>query len=264
MEKQIYTRYIMNILAFFAHPDDETMLAGGSLAWMTFLGARLHFLCATGGEGGEVGDPPVCARDELGDVRRKELACAMKTLGGHSLDLLGYIDPLVGPDDALFAFDASPEELADRLVHHIQRHKIYTLITHGSQGEYGHPAHRLVHQAACLAIESLKEKAPLMYTVQASFSDHPKPRLMNTADPAHLILEMGPILERKISATLCHRSQHAAFVRRSSIAAGRTLSVPEIVVHTESLHRAFPHVDITPDDPLSRLLLTSQYVRLNQ
>jgi len=67
----------MNILAFFAHPDDETMLGGGSLAWMATLGANLHCLCATGGEGGEMGEPPLCRREELGEIRRQETACAV-------------------------------------------------------------------------------------------------------------------------------------------------------------------------------------------
>ncbi len=49
----------MNILAFFAHPDDETMLCGGTLALLARAGARVHLLIATRGEGGENGEPPV-------------------------------------------------------------------------------------------------------------------------------------------------------------------------------------------------------------
>ena len=43
----------MNILVFFAHPDDETMLCGGTLALLAQAGAKIHFVCATRGEGGE-------------------------------------------------------------------------------------------------------------------------------------------------------------------------------------------------------------------
>ena len=46
----------MNILAFFAHPDDETMLCGGTLALLAQNGASVHYLCATRGEGGELGE----------------------------------------------------------------------------------------------------------------------------------------------------------------------------------------------------------------
>jgi N-acetylglucosamine malate deacetylase 2 len=253
----------MNILAFFAHPDDETMLGGGSLALMAQLGARVHFLCATGGEGGEVGEPPLCSRQELGNVRRAELTCAASALGGVSLENLGYLDPLVGPGDTLFAFDADPAELAQQVVRHIQKLEIDALITHGSNGEYGHPAHRLVHQSACLAVSSLHERAPLMYSVQAKFAEHPKPRLQNVDDPAHLIVDVQPALERKIAATLCHGTQLALFIRRSSIAAGHTVSIPEIVIRTESLHRVYPPVEKEVNDELALLLLASGYARLN-
>jgi len=59
----------VNVLAFFAHPDDETMMAGGALALLARSGARVHYYCATRGEGGETGEPPVCTIPELGDVR---------------------------------------------------------------------------------------------------------------------------------------------------------------------------------------------------
>jgi LmbE family N-acetylglucosaminyl deacetylase len=39
--------FSMNILAFFAHPDDETILAGGTLALLGMAGAQVHYLCAT-------------------------------------------------------------------------------------------------------------------------------------------------------------------------------------------------------------------------
>jgi N-acetylglucosamine malate deacetylase 2 len=52
----------MNVPAFFAHPDDETLMAGSALMLLARQGARLHYY----GEGGEVGEPPVCVIEELG------------------------------------------------------------------------------------------------------------------------------------------------------------------------------------------------------
>ena len=49
----------LDVIAFFAHPDDETMLCGGTLALLDSLGARVHLLVATRGEGGEMGEPPL-------------------------------------------------------------------------------------------------------------------------------------------------------------------------------------------------------------
>src|SRR5512133_890895 len=94
----------MNVLAFFAHPDDETMLIGGTLAILAQNGVRVHYVCATRGEGGEVGVPPVCEPEALGDIREAELVCAVQALGGLSLTFLGYVDPRVGPDNALYPF----------------------------------------------------------------------------------------------------------------------------------------------------------------
>ncbi len=48
----------MNVLAFFAHPDDETMLAGGTLALLAELGATVYYVCTTRDEGGETGELP--------------------------------------------------------------------------------------------------------------------------------------------------------------------------------------------------------------
>lgn len=244
----------MNILAFFAHPDDETMLIGGTLAALAHEGATVHFLCATRGEGGETGEPPLCERPDLGHVRQQELSCAVKALGGTSLTFLDYIDPTVGPNDTLFAFTEDKDALADQVVEAIRQFSIDALITHGSNGEYGHPAHVLAHQAARLAIERLGDNAPLMYTVEPCFEGHPKPRLANDDDPAHLILDISPVLEQKTQAALCHQTQHALFIRVNSQDAGRVMTVPEVITPIESLSRAYPSVTGAVNDRLADLM----------
>jgi len=247
----------LNVLAFFAHPDDETMLCGGTLALLAGAGARVHYLSATRGEGGEVGDPPLCTQAELGRVREAEMACAVQALGGSSLDFMDYVDPLVGPDNTLFPFEAEFEQVVDALTRHIRLRRIDALITHGKNGEYGHPAHKLVNLAASLAVAALGQDAPLLYHVQAAFDDHPKPHLMNKDEPAHLVLDTAPVKDAKTAAALCHRTQHALFVRRASENAGRPVSVPEVITTLESLHRAYPPVDGQVQDTLARLLQNS-------
>jgi LmbE family N-acetylglucosaminyl deacetylase len=245
---------MVNILAFFAHPDDETMLTGGTLALLRRSGARVHFLCATRGEGGEAGEPPLCTAAELGDVRERELVCAVQSLGGASLTFLDYVDPRVGPDEQLFAYTQDLTFLAGQLAASIRQFRAGAVISHGSNGEYGHPAHVLTYQATRLAVESLGEAAPLFYTVSAVFPEHPRPRLTNKDDPAHLILDVTPALPEKTEAALCHRTQHALFVRRPSREAGRQLTVPEVILPVESLHRVYPEVHGHPDDEIARRL----------
>ena len=133
----------MNVLAFFAHPDDETMLSGGVLALLAEKGAKVHYLCATRGEGGEVGEPPLCSRQELGQVRQAEMECAVKALGGASLTFLDFIDPTVGVDNQVYAFAASPDKLAGLLTKKAHEVDAQAILSHGSNGEYGHPAHKL-------------------------------------------------------------------------------------------------------------------------
>ncbi len=230
----------MNILAFFAHPDDETMLCGGTLALLAAKGHSVHYLCATRGEGGEVGEPPVCDREVLGEVRAHELACAVQKLGGKSLVFLNYVDPLVGPGDTLYSFTDDICRLAEELLDTLRLVKADVLITHGSNGEYGHPAHKTVYSAAQLCLAMLGSDSPIWYTVQASYANHPKPRLMNRDDPADMILNIQPVFEQKSSAALCHVTQHALFVRRASEESGRNLSVSEVVMMEESFHRVWP------------------------
>lgn len=228
------------------------MLAGGTLALLACAGAQVHYLCATRGEGGETGEPPLCAQEALGTLRERELACAVRALGGSSLDFLNYVDPLVGPGETLYPFEADPETLAGEVQAYLHKYGADALITHGSNGEYGHPAHRLVYQAARRVAAA---NAPLLlYTVYAAFEGHPKPRLVNPQDPADLVIDVSPALEAKTQAALCHASQNALFVRRASKDAGRPLSVPEVMVKVESLHRASPPVNATVKDELARLL----------
>jgi LmbE family N-acetylglucosaminyl deacetylase len=244
----------MNILAFFAHPDDETMMAGGTLALLAGAGVTVHYVCATRGEGGETGEPPLCSMEELGDVREQEMVCAVGALGGRSLTFLGYTDPRVGPENELYAYTDNLTLLAGQAAASIRQFAADVVLTHGSNGEYGHPAHVLTHQAARIAVESLGKDAPLLYSVAGNFRDHPRPRSANKDDPAHLVLDISPALERKTAAALCHRTQHTLFVRRPSIEHGRPMTVPEVIQKIESLHRASPAVNGSLEDPLAAIL----------
>jgi N-acetylglucosamine malate deacetylase 2 len=244
----------MNVLAFFAHPDDETMLAGGTLALLARHGALVHYLCATRGEGGETGEPPLTNAEGLGVMREEEMVCAVQSLGGRSLTFLGYTDPAIGDGEELFAYTDDLTMLSGQVATSIRQFQIQAVLTHGSDGEYGHPAHTITHQSALVAVLSLGSDAPLLYTVSATFPDHPKPRLANPSDPAHLIIDITSALDQKVQAAMCHRTQHALFVRRASEEAGQQLAVSEVIPHLESLHRLHPTLEGEPDDPLAQLL----------
>ncbi len=227
----------MRILLFVAHPDDETIFAGGLTALMAERGAQVHILAATRGEGGETGEPPLCVRAELGAVREAEMRCAAKALGAASLEFLDYRDPDVGPDETLFAFGDDPHQVAANLRGAIVVRRPEVVICHGTSGEYGHPAHRLVNQAARLAVEGLAREGPLLYTFSADYVDHPRPRLANRDDPADFVFDISPAFPRKLAAARCHRTQGALFVRRISRERGYAVPLEETMLRIETLRR---------------------------
>jgi LmbE family N-acetylglucosaminyl deacetylase len=245
---------MLKILTIVAHPDDETMLSGGALALLANADAEVHYLCATRGEGGEVGEPPVCDRENLGATREAEMRCAVQTLGGASVEFLDYVDPLVGENEELHPYTNDFDGLVTDILESIQYLQPDVIITHGSNGEYGHPAHWLTNQAVNKAVKTLDSAAPMLYTFSAAFPEHPRPRLVNQDDPAHIVLDITPALQQKADAALCHKSQNALFVRRSSIRAGRQLTVPEVIMPVEGLHRVYPPANGAVDDAVADML----------
>jgi LmbE family N-acetylglucosaminyl deacetylase len=244
----------MKVLGIFAHPDDETILIGGTLAMLASCGADLSILSATRGEGGELGEPPLTQRNELGEIRERELRCAAEALGASEVDFLGYIDPVIEVGGEGFAFDADPKTLSGQIHKRLQDQKPDVVITHGSNGEYGHPAHILVNQSV---IAATRRSGGCLYGISANFNGHPRPRLANQDDPAHLVLDISAWLDTKLAAAQCHRTQHALFVRRSSQEAGRQVEIADVLMHLESLHRFFPAPGQKVGDPLSDFLTSS-------
>jgi LmbE family N-acetylglucosaminyl deacetylase len=247
----------LSVLAVFAHPDDETILAGGILTMLVDHGATLHLLLATRGEGGELGEPALTERSQLGIVREAELHCAAEKLGAESILIMDYIDPLVGQGEALYPFEAEFEGLAQEIGAARRATQADVLITHGSNGEYGHPAHVLMHRATKFALQSDTGSSIPLYSISADFPDHPRPRLANNDDPADFIVDIEPWLPTKLKAAECHRTQGALFVRRSSQEAGRTLKLAEVLMKVESLHRSWPPLNLPMEDRLAWFLRKS-------
>jgi N-acetylglucosamine malate deacetylase 2 len=172
---------------------------------------------------------------------------------------MDYLDPVVGPGDELFPFTSDLEDLAQQVVSAMEETQCDVLLCHGINGEYGHPAHKLAHQAAALAISRRGAQSPLFYTIMGSFPNNPYPRLMNADAPAHFVLDIQPFLPQKTQAAACHRTQHALFVRHRSEELGRPLTIPEVILPIESLTRVWPSVEpgSQPTDVLADLLIQS-------
>lgn len=121
------------ILLSFAHPDDESFFIAGTIRKYAEAGVRMALVSATSGEAGSPGDPPLCAREELGRVREAELRAAAEILGIGELELLRY------PDRGLAS--APPDEIRGKLVAGIRRLRPQVVITFDPNGVNNHPDH---------------------------------------------------------------------------------------------------------------------------
>ena len=150
------------IVGVFAHPDDEALLAGGTLARYAAEGARVAVITCTGGEAGESADPSVDPA-RLSEVRREELREACAHLGVGEVRILGYHDsgvPACGDPRSLVA--APLAQVADRIAAALAPLAPDAVITHDPAGGYGHPDHIRVSEATTLAV-GLLERRPLLY-----------------------------------------------------------------------------------------------------
>lgn len=190
-----------------AHPDDE-LYAAGLLATLAQRGLRIHLLCVTRGEGGTLGKPPVATRETLGAVREGELRKSAAALGITTVELLGYVDPL--PEGTARAPEVAPHDLGRRISTIAERLRAEAILTHGSGGEYGHPAHRLVHDAVR---PSQNGGSPVLYTFNAAAPGVSVWGGVNRDDPADLVFDAGPVLGAKLRAFEAHVSQHSLWLR---------------------------------------------------
>ncbi|HEY8292678.1 MAG TPA: PIG-L family deacetylase [Thermomicrobiales bacterium] len=114
------------ILCVFAHPDDESFGVGGALAGYAMRGTPVDLLCATRGEAGQLGDPPVTTQEGLGAVREAALRDAVRVLGFRDLSLLDHHDGQLS--------DVPYETLLGEVMEVMRRVRPTTIITFGPYG----------------------------------------------------------------------------------------------------------------------------------
>ncbi|HEX5040373.1 MAG TPA: PIG-L family deacetylase [Candidatus Limnocylindria bacterium] len=138
------------VLFVHAHPDDESMSTGGTMARLVAEGIRVDLVTCTDGAEGEIHDPtldPEEARPRLAQIRAEELACSIEALGGGSIHhhLLGYRDSgMMGTDanehpDSFWKTDLA--RATARLVEIVRAARPATIVSYDENGNYGHPDH---------------------------------------------------------------------------------------------------------------------------
>jgi LmbE family N-acetylglucosaminyl deacetylase len=140
------------VLAVFAHPDDESLLAGGALAACAAAGRRVAIVSMTRGERGPAELPGLAGRSALGEVRAAELIAAADALGASSAECLDY------PDGELAG--AGEGEAGRALARLLERERPELVISFSEEGLYWHPDHLAVSRFLDAALELLGPRAP--------------------------------------------------------------------------------------------------------
>ena len=138
------------ILFVHAHPDDECVATGGTIARAVAEGVPVDLVTCTDGAEGEVHDPdldPDEARPRLAAIRARELACSLDALGDGRIrhHTLGFRDSGMMGTDA----NGHPESFwradiavaTDRLLEIVRQARPAAIVTYDEHGNYGHPDH---------------------------------------------------------------------------------------------------------------------------
>lgn len=144
------------VVSFHAHPDDEALLTGGTLARAAADGHRVVLVTATDGAAGLTSES-VASRGDLGAIRLQELHDAAAALGVQRVVSLGYPDGAFSSID----IDAAAEALAEVL----RSESADVLTTYDRAGGYGHPDHVHVHRVGAVAAELARTPVVLEATV---------------------------------------------------------------------------------------------------
>ncbi|MCX4553077.1 PIG-L family deacetylase [Streptomyces sp. NBC_01267] len=236
------------VLGVFAHPDDESLLAGGVLAQHAAAGARTAVVTATWAP-----DNP----------RAAELADALAVLGAGAPRMLGFSDArneASAPGRPRWC-DVALDEAVAQVVLHIRQFRPDVVVTHDVLGQLtGHPDHRRTHQVALLAVEA------------AALADlHPETgepwqtsALYAATHPHSGIGELGPLLAGVGKTLLSVPDEHATAA--VDVTTWLDQKWTAILAHCSQVERERPLPGILsrlPGDARNQILATEYYTRIN-
>jgi LmbE family N-acetylglucosaminyl deacetylase len=144
------------LMAVLAHPDDESLGVGGTLAKYASEGVEVFLVTATRGDRGRYrgfppGDPQHPGHSALAEIREEELRAAASALGVREVFVLDYQDQHLD--------SANPREVVAAIVQHIRRIKPDVIVTFAPDGAYGHPDHVAISQFTTSAIVAAADSA---------------------------------------------------------------------------------------------------------
>lgn len=224
----------LTLVTFHAHPDDEAIATGGTMALAAAAGHRVVLVVATRGELGEVADGFLDEGETLAQRRVKETHAAAELLGVSRVEFLGYSDSgMLGEatNDRPGSFWSTPiEESAARLAAILEEEGADILTVYDDNGSYGHPDHVQVHRVGVRAAELAATPQVLESTVnrdevramvantdavslladEAGMDEPPIPDLESFGKPEAVLttrIDVTSMIEAKRAAMAAHASQ---------------------------------------------------------
>ena len=198
------------LLFFLAHPDDETFLAGGTIAKYAAAGVEIGVVCATRGQRGKTGD--VCSRDDLAAVREAELRSAAGILGIRRLEILSWEDQTLA--------SASPDEIRRSMVAAIRSQRPQIVVTFDPNGMNLHTDHIAISRFSSDAVAAAADprwypETGDPYCVERMLWCAPGRvfdlgGMENIADRAGMdyLIDISPYRDQKNAALRAHRTQY--------------------------------------------------------
>jgi LmbE family N-acetylglucosaminyl deacetylase len=199
------------LLAVFAHPDDETLVAP-LLAAYARRGVKVQLVVVTDGEKGTQPHAGIPAGPELAKVRAEEARCSCRALGIEPPTFLGFKDGELGKQSRPPWGPLA--EVQGEIAKVLQQLRPDAVVTFGPEGAYGHPDHRLVGTVVTQLVQAGAEGAP----ARLFYPGFPKDRLprreggipWSPTDPRFLTVHVpfdAKDLAASRAALACHKSQ---------------------------------------------------------
>jgi LmbE family N-acetylglucosaminyl deacetylase len=200
------------LLLVLAHPDDESMGTGGLILRHTRAGIATHLVCATYGEAGWQGKPPGAKKEDLAEIRVKELEAAAAALALSGVELWDYPDGGVSGSDQ--------REITQRVWEQISKLRPRAVVGWGPDGAYGHADHIAMGACTDAAVAAMTEgERPALYhvAIDGQLDEFYRDALRLTGDgqlPLQPTEKVDVVIEldadevmMKLRAIDCHRSQ---------------------------------------------------------
>ncbi len=219
------------VVFLHAHPDDESIATGGSIARAVHEGHRVVLMMATDGRHGET--PEDLGEEALPDRRRRETEESARTLGVHDVRWLGYHDSgMTGwaqnHEPSAFV-RADVDEAARRLVEVLDEVAADVIVCYDWHGGYGHPDHIQVHRVGHRAADLVRDAGRPLRLLESTMNRTRIAKMMSenpdnegfdpeqpaddgnpfgsTEDEITMAVDVSPFVDIKRASIACHRSQ---------------------------------------------------------